>query len=132
MHGFKSAEQMFNAMKSADPYTKAVQKLTEDRMVSRHGDMLNDGTIEKEALAMVMAEDTKAAQVELKALTEKTGILYPSDGDFEKAARLALSKLKVDQAIAPDKYYRAALKAAREYGAALAKKDQILKISNPS
>lgn len=123
MHGFKSAEQMFNAMKSVDPYTKAVQKQTEERMIARHGDMLNDGTIENEALAMVMAEDTKAAQVELKALTEKTGILYPSDGDFEKAARLALSKLKVDQAIAPDKYYRAALKSAREYGAALAKKN---------
>ena len=123
MHGFKSAEQMFNAMKSVDPYTKAVQKQTEERMIARHGDMLNDGTIENEALAMVMAEDTKAAQVELKALTEKTGILYPSDGDFEKAARLALSKLKVDQAIAPDKYYRAALKSARGYGAALAKKN---------
>lgn len=123
IYGFKSAEQMYYAMKSADPYTKAVQKQTEERMIARHGDMLNDGTIENEALAMVMAEDTKAAQVELKALTEKTGILYPSDGDFEKAARLALSKLKVDQAIAPDKYYRAAMKSAREYGAALAKKN---------
>ncbi len=119
MFGFRNALEMLNAMKGLDPYKAAVQKQTEDRMIAKHGDMLNDGTIEAEALAMVMAEDTKAAQVELKALSERTGAAYPSDGDFAKAAEIALGTLTVDQAIKPDKYYRAALRATREYGKAM-------------
>ena len=119
MFGFRNALEMLNAMKGLDPYKAAVQKMTEDRMIAKHGDMLNDGTIEAEALAMVMAEDTKAAQVELKALSERTGAAYPSDGDFAKAAEIALGTLTVDQAIKPDKYYRAALRATREYGKAM-------------
>ena len=123
MFGFKSAEQMLRAMQKVDPYKAAVQKMTEDRMIAAHGDMLNDGTIEAEALAMVMAEDIKAAQIELKALSERTGAAYPSDGDFAKAAEIAIGTLTVDQAVKPEKYYRAALKAARDYGKALGTKD---------
>lgn len=123
MFGYKSAIEMLRDMQKAEPYNAAVQKQTEDRMISQHGDMLNDGTIEQEALAMVMAEDTKAAQVELKALANRTGVEYPSDGDFARAAEIALGTLTVDQAVKPDKYYRAALKAARDYGRALGKKD---------
>jgi GH24 family phage-related lysozyme (muramidase) len=119
MFGFGSAEKLVRAMRNVTPYKQAVQKQTEDRMIERHGDMLNDGTIEAEALAMVMAEDTKAGQIELQALSERTGELYPSDNDFAKAAEIALSRLSVDNAIKPDKYYRAALRAAREYGKAL-------------
>ncbi|MDX9690531.1 MAG: hypothetical protein RBT70_08765 [Alphaproteobacteria bacterium] len=123
MFGYKSAIEMLRDMQQAEPYAAAVHKQTEDRMIAQYGDMLNDGTIEQEALAMVMAEDTKAAQVELKALSQRTGVEYPSDGDFARAAEIALGTLTVDQAVKPDKYYRAALKAARDYGRALGKKD---------
>lgn len=119
MFGFKSAVDMLRSMQQADPYAAAVQKMTEDRMIAKHGDMLNDGTIEAEALAMVMQEDTKAAQVELQALSEMTGAAYPSDGDFARAAEIAIGSLTVDQAVKPERYYRAALKASREYGKAL-------------
>jgi len=119
MFGFKSAVDMLRAMQKVDPFKAAVQKQTEDRMIAQHGDMLNDGTIEAEALAMVMQEDTKAAQVELQALAERTGAAYPSDGDFAKAAEIAIGTLSVDQAVKPERYYRAALRAAREYGKAL-------------
>lgn len=130
MFGFKSAVDMLQAMQKAQPYKAAVQKQTEDRMIAAHGDMLNDGTIEAEALAMVMQEDTKAAQVELKALSELAGTAYPSDGDFARAAEIAIGTLTVDQAVKPEKYYRAALRAAREYGKALQAKqyeDRVVK-----
>jgi len=130
MFGFKSAADMLKVMQTVDPYKLAVQKQTENRMIAAHGDMLNDGTIEAEALAMVMAEDTKAAQIELKALSERTGAAYPSDGDFQKAAEIVIGQLTVDQAVKPDKYYRAALRAAREYGKALQAKqyeDRVVK-----
>jgi len=125
MFGFNSAIEMLQAMQAVaeSPYNKAAANQTENIMIERHGDMLNDGTIEAEALETVMAEDTKAAQIELKALSERTGAEYPTDGDFSKAADAALMGLSVDMAIKPERYNRAALKAAREYGAAMAKKD---------
>lgn len=119
LHGYKSAVQMLTDLKNTEPYKKAVQRMTTERMIHKYGDMLNDGTIEQEALAMVMAEDTKAAEVELKALTERTGVAYPTDGDFARAAKIAIGDQKVDHAVSPDKFYRAALRAAREYGKAL-------------
>lgn len=123
LYGFQSTSAMFQAIKEAGSYKIAVQKAVENRMIERHGDMLNDGTIDKEALDMAMQEVTKSSEVVLQALSEKTGVLYPSDGDFKKAARIAISQLKIDHAITPDKYYRAALKASKEYGNALGKKD---------
>lgn len=123
MFGFPSAAIMLRAMQKVTPYKQAASRITEDRMIAKHGDMLNDGTIENEALAMVMAETTKREQIVLKALAEKIGAAYPSDGDFARAAEIAIGRLSVDQAVKPDKYYRAALKAARDYGRAVGKKD---------
>lgn len=123
MFGFKNASAMLDAIINADPYKLAVQKGVETEMMGRYGDMLNDGTIEREALEMVMAESADMAMVELKAVSEKIGKEVPQDGDFKRAAEITIGRSSVDNAIAPDKFYRAALKAAKAYGKAVGKGD---------
>lgn len=123
MYGFKNPKDMIDTMINADPYKLRLQKNTDEEMIRRYGDMLNDGTIEREALEAVMTENPELNFTELEALSRRTGQEYPSDGDFKTAARRAINEQKVDHSIKPDKYYRAALRAEREYGKALAKED---------
>lgn len=119
MYGFTNAKDMIDTMINADPYKLRLQKNIDEEMIRRHGDMLNDGSIEREALAAVMQESTSLDMIELQAISRQTGQEYPTDGDFQIAAKRAITQQKVDHAIKPDKYYRASLKAAVQYGKAL-------------
>ena len=123
MFGFKNPKDMIDTMINADPYKLRLQKNTDAEMIRRHGDMLNDGTIERESLETVMAQSPELNMTELESLQRRTGEEYPSDGDFKIAAKRAISEQKLDHSIKPDKYYRAALKAEREYGKALANEE---------
>jgi len=123
MYGFDSPKILIDAMIAADPYKLKLQKLTDDEMIVRHGDMLNDGTIEREALEMVMTQNPELNFVELESISKKTGVEQPTNNDFKIAAKRAIAQQNVDNSIKPDKYYRAALRAEREYGKALAKED---------
>jgi len=123
MAGFRDTYHMIQAMMGAESFKDYVRNQTDAIMIERHGDMLNDGTVEREALEFLMEEESKAQMIELAALAEKTGAEYPSDGDFKRAAWELIRSQKVDEAIKPHRYLTAALRHARAYGKALGQKD---------
>lgn len=121
--GYKNAQAMIQDMMGAESVKQAVEREVDAIMIERHGDMLNDGTIERQALEYLMAEEAKAQIMELKALSAQTGIAYPDDGDFKAAAWQLLREQKVDESIKPNRYLQAALRHARAYGKAVGQKD---------
>lgn len=123
MFGYPNASAMIRAMTGLDTRKNTIERMTDEEMVRRHGDMLIDGTLEREALEALMAENPAAQAYELKALSQKTGAEYPSDGDFKRAAAELLASKKVDDAIKPDQYLRAALRARGQYAKMAERKD---------
>lgn len=123
MFGYKNAAEMIRAMTGLDTRKNTIERWTDEEMVKRHGDMLIDGTMEREALEALMAENPAAQAFELKALSAKTGVEYPADGDFKRAAAELLGGKKVDDAIKPEQYLRAAIKARGQYAKMLERKD---------
>ncbi|MFA7333412.1 MAG: LPD23 domain-containing protein [Kiritimatiellia bacterium] len=121
--GYKNATAMIQEMMGAETMAQHIRREADAIMIERHGDMLNDGTIERQALEYLMAEEAKAQLMELKALSAQTGVAYPEDGDFQKAAWQLLREQKVDESIKPNRYLQAALRHARAYGKAVGQKD---------
>lgn len=130
MFGYRNKAEMIRAMTGMESRKQAVERMTDEEMIRRHGDMMLDGTLEREALESLMAENPAAQMFELGVLTAKskpkTGLEYPSDLDFARAAAALLAEKKVDEAIKPDQYLRAALRARGLYAknAALKKFDK--------
>lgn len=111
VHGFASAAQMIKAINEAPTLNKAADAAAEAIMIERHGDILNDGSIEQEARdAMHSEEQAKVLLAELKALDKTT----PIDLAYLKSeAKRLIGSLKYKE-IKPGKYYRAEIKAAKK------------------
>lgn len=61
LFGFGSGDELIQAMRAAEPQTKAIERLTDERMRERFGDMLTDGTLP--AAAMQSVHNEKRAQL---------------------------------------------------------------------
>lgn len=124
MFGFSSADQMIRTMIGLPDRKAVVERQTDEEMVKRRGDLLTDGTIEREAQeAMMNTERAETIAYELRAVSRKAGVEFPSNKDFKAAAQKHLSSKLVDQAVKPTTYYYAEIKAARDAGKFLAQKD---------
>lgn len=122
--GFRTGSDLLSAMQNAPDMKAEIQRITDEEMKSRYGDIMTDGTAEREAL--LSAHNASKAEMiarELKALERKTGVLYPENADFKSAAQKYLSQKTIKDGLSPDRYYRAEVRAARDAGKALAKKD---------
>lgn len=86
--GFRSGRDMIDALLSLEDQQRQLRERgekrsirswmiddeTNRRMVDRHGDMLNDGSIQEEALAVLHSEDALAVHaVEMRALARRAG-----------------------------------------------------------
>lgn len=117
--GFASASEMVDQIKSTPSLNKAADEKAEQIMVDRHGDILNDGTIEKEADEAVQNEErAELLLMELKALAKGSRIPVIDRQVLKATAEDAIAKLSYRE-IHPAKYRRAEIRAAQESAVAL-------------
>jgi hypothetical protein len=116
MFNLGSPSEMLYKMAQADPFEKAVKKATTEEMRARFGDMMNDGTIEREALE-VMHNELQADQIEteLHAVQGKVAdVKYRTPRTaYENIAGQMVDNTAIKK-IVPYRYYRAEVKAASQ------------------
>ncbi len=121
--GYKSGNEMLADIILADPIDKVAQEAAEIEMVNRHGDILNDGTIEAEADAAVQNEErAKLLLTELRALSRGTSVPKFDRQVIEQIARQQIGKLSY-RSIHPGKYRKAELEAKGRAEVALSQKN---------
>jgi predicted nucleotidyltransferase len=134
--GYGSGSEMLNDLNTAPNIKVAAETTAEARMIERHGDILTDGTIEKEADEAVMNEERgKLILRELKALAKGTAAPTIDRATIKELSEQNIGKLSFKQ-IHPGKYRKAEIRAAQEAvsmlaagnreGAAAAKMRQVM------
>ena len=114
--GFSSGDEMIRVLERAVPRKEAIEAETDRVMFERHGDPLADGTVQRMALDAVHGDKrARTLAVELKALTDVAG----SDRgithkEAREIARQTLSRTKVRDAMAANRYLTAERKAGEE------------------
>lgn len=121
--GFKNSQAMLDAMLKAEDIKERIDRLTDEKMLERHGDMMRDGTIQTEALntAMNAAKGDQIAY-EMRIIYRQFGVTPPNREAFIARAQQVLDGTAIGK-IRPSSYYNNVVRAARESGKALAKKD---------
>ena len=118
--GYESGSEMLHDLVTAPPIGDVAAANAELRMVQRHGDILNDGTIEKEADEAVQDEVRADLMLrELKILSRNTSVPAIDRQAIKDAAVTRIGKLSFRQ-IFPAKYRKAEIKAAQEAARMLA------------
>ena len=122
--GFSSSLQMVEALQNAGKRQDAIAAEVERVMNERHGDPLNDGSIEEEALRVIHNDQQSKATVrEVRYLAERLG--RPTANLHAKVyrarAKAMLRRMQVAQAIKPNAFLQAERKAARAAQDAFAK-----------
>lgn len=116
--GFGSGDEMVRAMEQAPKRSEAIDAETDRIMRERHGDVLNDGAIEAQALDAVHID--KRGQwiaAELKAIVEiaETGKGLTAK-EARSSARQTISRMRVRDAMNVNRFLAAERKAADEAG----------------
>lgn len=114
--GFKSAVEMIEVLQNTAKRSDAINIETDRLMVERHGDPLNDGTIEEEALAAIHSEQqAKSVVSEVRHLAGRMGKSTESmrPAVYRQRARLMLGRMSVAQASKPAQFLQAERRAAK-------------------
>lgn len=118
--GYSSGDEMIQDLLTAPKLTEAADQQAEEVMKERHGDILNDGTIERLADEAVQNEERgRLLLTELKALTRGTSQAQLERQAIKDAAKDRIGKLSFRE-IHPGKYRKAEIKAAQESAKMLA------------
>lgn len=122
--GFKSGSEMLYSIANAPDYKARVEELADQEMIRRYGDLLKDGTIEREALEMAENE-ARANKIvyELNAVNRKVRTITETKDAYKQKAKEIIEGKNLIEATDTNRYYINELKAAREAGIALGKKD---------
>lgn len=121
--GYEDGHDLTDALMNAEPRADRIDRLTDVEMLQRHGDMMHDGTMEREA--EIKAHNEYRAQflgMELKALADKAKILAPSREAVKARAAKYMGEMQVRK-IRPDIHKQAEVSAARRVGRFLATKN---------
>lgn len=112
VYGYGSVAEMLDEIINIPTLKQASEQAAERRMVERHGDILNDGTLEIEAQeALHNDEQAELLLTELRALKPTRANAINRDYLKAEAARVIASMTYSE--IKPDKYYRAEIRAAK-------------------
>ncbi len=114
--GFTSGDEMIQALERAPKRSEAIDAETDKIMRERHGDILNDGQIEAEALAAVH-NDKRGEWIaaELKSIADVAGLgKMMTMKEARATARSTMSTMKVRDAVNSNRYLAAERKAADE------------------
>lgn len=114
--GFDSGDEMVRALEKAPKRNDAIDAETDRVMRESHGDALNDGSIEAEALDAV--HNDKRGQwiaAELKAVVEIAGTgVGLTAKDARAGAKQTIARMRVRDAVAAQRFLAAERKAAEE------------------
>jgi hypothetical protein len=124
--GFDSGDELVRAMERAPKRPEAIEAETDRIMRERHGDVMNDGTIEAAALDAVHTDRRgEWIAAELKAITEIAGTNVGMTAKEARAvARQTSARMRVRDAMNANRFLAAERKAADEaarLGATLAR-----------
>ena len=121
--GFASADELIQSIINAPPLKAAATREAESRMVIRHGDILNDGTLELEAIAAAH-NPTRARLLlrELNSLARQANKAAVERDAAQKSARRIIAGLKLSE-IRPEAFHKAEIRAAIDFADAMAKGD---------
>jgi len=119
--GYSSGSEMLDDLISAPKIKDAAEINAQREMIARHGDILNDGSIEREADEAVQNEERgKLILDELKALSKGTQQPNFDRQTIKTLAEDRIGKLSFRE-IHPGKYRKAEIAAAQEAASMLAK-----------
>ena len=123
MFGFSTPQSMLSAMIDLEPKADRIERQTDQVMMDRHGDMMNDGTIEREAVDAFHNDYREyVLELEAKKLAQAAKLPVPQGISFKLKADEILNAKNIREMV-PYRYYRAAVSAARKAGVALGKGD---------
>lgn len=112
--GYNSGEEMVRDLIDAPNIKTAAESEAQKRMIDRHGDILNDGTIEQEADEALQNEERgRMILAELKVLSRGSRTPALERNTLQALAEENIGKLSFRQ-IHPGKYRRAEIRAAQE------------------
>lgn len=113
--GYSSGSALLNDLVNEPLIKDQAESNAQERMIDRHGDILNDGSIEREADEAVHNEERgRLILRELKTLARNTSVPYQTDSAAIKSlAEERIGKLSFRE-IHPGKYRKAEIKAAQE------------------
>ena len=122
--GFKDDGVMMNSLAKANPFNQELKRATDEEMVRRFGDMLFDGTIEEEAKD-AMQNEARANKIlyELNGINRKVKTYVENKEAYKQKASEIFARKTLSVATDSNQFYIAEVKAAREAGKALGKKD---------
>jgi hypothetical protein len=116
--GFSSGDEMVKALEAAPRRVEAIEAQTDVIMNERHGDVLNDGTVQEEALAAMHGDKRgQFLAAELNALTKSlAGFNRPAmtAQQSREIARQTIARMPVRDAIRTQRFLAAERKAAQE------------------
>lgn len=119
--GYSSGSEMLNDIMKAEPIAKVAEAAADQAMLRRHGDILNDGSIQREAdEALQNEEQAKLILKELKALNHQVNLDRTNIRDMAVQKISTLSYREIN----PQKYRAAELRAAQEAVRMLAEGNQ--------
>lgn len=114
--GFDSGDELIQALEKAPPRKEAIEAETDKVMRERHGDVLNDGSIEAEAINAIHSD--KRAQwiaAELNAVVEVAGTgVGMTAKDARATAKLTMARMRVRDATNASRFLAAERKAGEE------------------
>ncbi len=120
LFGFSSGSEMLASIIEAPTLKAQAESNADARMIAKYGEILTDGTIEREADIALQNEDRGELMLtELRALTRGTNQAQLTRDAIRSIAENRIGKLSFRQ-IFPAKYRKAEIKAAQEAAAALA------------
>ena len=116
--GYFSAREMLFEIVQAKSLKQAARDEAEARMIAKHGDILNDGTLESEARLAVMNEKygNKILR-ELRALARLNNAKYQEREEVRKSVAEEIDQTKINE-IRPALFHRAEVKSAEAVGRA--------------
>ena len=111
--GFDSGDALVRALAAATPPRELIAKLTQQKMLEEHGDLVTPGAMERAADEAIF-NDSRINLVSREAndLAQKTGSLRILKGSAKEFAVNLISRAKVKD-LSPAQYVRAEVKAAK-------------------
>lgn len=124
-NGFDDGFSMLKSIMESPTQRKRAAELAEQEMIERHGDILNDGTLEQEAQAAAHNE-TRGQMIlhELRMTNKRTGARTPDRTALKAHAEALIGRTPLNE-VMPERYHRAEVKAAKRAAAAAATGDMV-------
>lgn len=125
LSGYVNSRAMMQDLMNAKPKKARIDELVEEEMLVRYGDMLRDGSIEREALEAMHNElRLEVLEMEKDILADLAKIPAPTKDGIKAKAIQIMADSKVKD-ILPQRRLRSENKAYFDYGKALGKKDYV-------